>query len=339
MVIKGTPGAVDTTYFTLEAGFEQEFMVEVNVGDILALVYNATGPDNEQNGMQLLLFGVPVFYSFDLTPDALIYAVLCDCTPPPFDQSECVGGYWLCDPLGPSQSFPLSGPNWIDDLDATNGGCLVQENRGAWFWISLEDVGELEFTINPIAGTFGDMRVDFALWSMPPGPWCPMSEPPIRCSAADVTGPKGLVNGATDVTQGAVGDCWLAPVSVNGSWYGADVYVLYVDNPTPYNFNITLEFTGGVGPACTVTALDGLTATDPAPMLWPNPANGLLHMGWLDGVSRPMNWRVLDATGRLLLEGHDQGEGRTGIEPLGPGSYILHWQFVGTGAIGAAHFV
>jgi hypothetical protein len=284
-----------------------------------------------------------VFSTSQLLPgEYFIFFQVTDCTPPPVPQSECAGSYWICFDQG--APFSLNVPSLIDDIDETTGGCIAQENRGAWFHLNFLSAGDMEFIITPVSGPFGNMRVDFAIWPMAPPPYCPMTEPPIRCSAADVTGPKGLVNGATDETQDATGDGWLAPLTVNASLYQPETYVLYVDNPTPYDFDITLAFTGALEPECLTAEMTEMTTKPATPLLWPNPAEGMIRISWMDGVSRSdrhrtINWRVLDATGRLLLEGRDQGEGTIGIEPLAPGPYLLHWQDARTGAAGAAHFV
>jgi hypothetical protein len=44
-VIQGVVGSLDTTYYELTTGYEQEFVIEATIGDAIILLYLGTGPD------------------------------------------------------------------------------------------------------------------------------------------------------------------------------------------------------------------------------------------------------------------------------------------------------
>ena len=106
----------------------------------------------------------------------------------------------------------------VPELNALNRGCLTagEANASFWFQVCFSSSGNFQFYIDP-SGNRNDF--DFAVWS---GTACTPIAAPIRCSYAAVSpgGPcatcdyTGLGNGATDFSENATGDGWVAPLNV-----------------------------------------------------------------------------------------------------------------------------
>lgn len=109
------------------------------------------------------------------------------------------------------------------ELNASNRGCLIagEANSSFWFQVCFTTNGTFQFYIDP-SGNRNDF--DFAIWNTAA---CPPTTSPIRCSWAAVppggcalcdytglgTNPITSVL-AADVSEGAGGDGWLAPLAV-----------------------------------------------------------------------------------------------------------------------------
>lgn len=112
----------------------------------------------------------------------------------------------------------------INELNVTNRGCLIanEANSSYWFQICFSSAGQFQFYIDP-SGNRNDF--DWAVWNTTT---CPPTTAPIRCSYAAVpnggpcatcdwtglgTNPNtGIL--ATDVSETATGDGWVAPITV-----------------------------------------------------------------------------------------------------------------------------
>lgn len=139
-----------------------------------------------------------------------------------------------------------------DELNTTNGNCLSANEASSsyWYQVCFSSSGTFSFTMNP-DGNKNDF--DFALWT---GTNCPPTNAPVRCSFAgifpfggasdDLT---GLGNGATDNTEAAGGDGWLAPLNVaNGS-----CITLNINNFGSGSDVFDLDFTGTATMTCVGT--------------------------------------------------------------------------------------
>lgn len=133
-----------------------------------------------------------------------------------------------------------SGMGSTQDLNSTNQGCLSIEHQSSWYIFQPTTAGTISFTINPTPAT----DYDFAIWGPLVQPACPVSGTPLRCSYSALSAPTGLGNGATDLTEGAGGNAWVAPITVTP----ADVnkyYIMVLDNfsstSTPFVFNWALS--------------------------------------------------------------------------------------------------
>lgn len=113
----------------------------------------------------------------------------------------------------------------INELNVTNRGCLTANEASSsfWFQICFSSSGQFQFYIDP-SGNRNDF--DWAIWNTTT---CPPSGAPIRCSYAAVgnggpcatcdwtglgTNPNTNIL-ATDVSETATGDGWLAPIIVS----------------------------------------------------------------------------------------------------------------------------
>ncbi len=149
-------------------------------------------------------------------------------------QQDCSGGSTVCSSGTVNNASDYTGCS--TDLNNTNMGCLSsQERQGTWYFFSPQSTGNISFSIVPVnaLGQPDDVDFDFALWGPMSAVTCPPTAAPIRCSYAlpPVAGPwaTGLASGNVDLTEGAGGNGFVAPLSIGAAQVGM-VYVLYVDN-------------------------------------------------------------------------------------------------------------
>lgn len=132
----------------------------------------------------------------------------------------------------------------IQELNAGNRGCLSanEANSSYWFQVCFTTSGVYQFFINP-SGNRNDF--DFAVWN---GIACPPNTTPIRCSWAAVPpgGPcatcdfTGLGNGAVDLSEGAGGNQWVAPINV----VAGQCLTININNYGSGSNNFTIDLTG-----------------------------------------------------------------------------------------------
>jgi hypothetical protein len=191
-----------------------------------------------------------------------VFTQTVSCTPPPAAAQDCVGGQTICS----GQAFNNNSNNTgaVIDLNGTNQGCLSSgEQQGTWYYFSPSTNGTIAFSIAPTA----NIDYDFAVWGPLSTVSCPPSAPPIRCSYASgfstfsATGSynTGLGNGATDLTEGAGGNGWVAPLTVTAG----QVYVLYIDNfsSTGQSFSLSWSLTNGASLDCNLLPVELLSFT------------------------------------------------------------------------------
>ncbi|KAF5051599.1 hypothetical protein DSECCO2_417310 [anaerobic digester metagenome] len=156
---------------------------------------------------------------------------------------DCEMGYTVCS----DQEFTgNSNGGGVEELDATNKGCLSYENETSWYLFSPQSTGTIELAITP--DVWAD-DYDFAIW----GPYpagsnasdiCPPTQAPLRCSFSAADGTTGLVDSSavTDDTESASGDKWVNEIVVTAAEVGS-VYVLLLDNWTATTEPFTLNWT------------------------------------------------------------------------------------------------
>ncbi|MBK7553633.1 MAG: T9SS type A sorting domain-containing protein [Flavobacteriales bacterium] len=232
-------------------------LLGLNIGDILVVQYTASGPNQGQNSYELSFFpsGNNLYVSGTTPPAGIVYTQSIDCIPPPAVQQDCVGGATICS----SQAFNNTSSNTgnVVDLTIANRGCLAgNERQGTWYYFSPSASGTIGFMIDPS----GTDDYDFAVWGPMAAVTCPPPGPPLRCSWALPSGPcpacynTGCGNGALDMSEGAGGNGWVAPMNVTAG----QVYLLYIDNysTTGQAFNLTWNLTNGASLDCTVLPVE-----------------------------------------------------------------------------------
>ena len=246
------------TDYTLSGSYNV-VLIGLNVGNVIVLNYNATGPNQFQNSYRLsFLTGNAVVFTSGSPPTAGIsFSQTVTCVTPAPPATDCIGGATICS----GQSFNNNSANTgsVVDLTAANQGCLASgERQGTWYIFSPSAPGTVGFTIAPAAPT----DYDFAVWGpYPPGTTtgtaCPPLGPPLRCSYAAPTGNTGVGNGAVDPSEGAGGDRWVSTFNVAVG----QVYLLYVDNFSANGqaFALTWQLSGGASLDCTVLPIELLS--------------------------------------------------------------------------------
>jgi len=147
--------------------------------------------------------------------------------PPPSPPQDCAGAEQICN----DQTFSgnSSGPGNTQELNSSNSGCLSSENQSSWYYFTPTVNGTLEFTINTT------VDYDFAIWNSAN---CGNLGSPVRCSWSALSGPTGLGNGATDTSEGAGGNAWVAPLDLVVGQF----YILLIDNYTADNTSFSIDF-------------------------------------------------------------------------------------------------
>ena len=233
----------------------------VNIGQMVSLSYNNSGPFQGENSFSLSMQGGGPLYVSNTPPQAgVVYTQTVDCVPPPMPPQDCAGGSTICS----GQAFNNNSNNtgMVADLNASNQGCLSSgERQGTWYYFSPSSSGTIGFTIDPVAND----DYDFAVWGPMSTIQCPPSGPPIRCSYASgfstnqATGSynTGLGNGATDQSETATGNGWVSNLTVTAG----QIYILYIDNfsSTGQAFSLTWQLTNGASLDCTILPIELLS--------------------------------------------------------------------------------
>ncbi|MCH2234585.1 MAG: hypothetical protein MK078_10055 [Crocinitomicaceae bacterium] len=165
-------------------------------------------------------------------------------TEPIIPPTDCGIATQVCSDAG----FPGNSSGFgVQELDATNSGCLDTEHESSWYLISIGTTGTLSFVISPDNGTDD---YDFAVWG--PDEPCPPSTAPIRCSYACCGGNTGVNTGlnccSPETTEAAFGgaDGFVDDISVTVG----EVYTLLVDNFSSTTSPFTFSFGGSAGVSC-----------------------------------------------------------------------------------------
>lgn len=166
---------------------------------------------------------------------------------PGASSADCSSAPTVCN----SNSFAgnSSGSGSTVDVTAANRGCLLSgENQSSWYYFSPTSNGNLEFAISPTNGTDD---YDFAIWGPYGAVTCPPNTAPVRCSYAAGGGNTGIYNGATDNSEGALGDQWVEDLAV----LTGEVYILCIDNFTGSGSPFTLGWNATAGASLDCTPL------------------------------------------------------------------------------------
>jgi gliding motility-associated-like protein len=168
---------------------------------------------------------------------------------PVFGQGpDCVEALVIC--TDGAQVFNPTGAGINDFANPNNdNGCLLSlEDQSAWYYFEFQNDmppnSLIEFSLNPDGG-FGE-DYDFAIYG--PNVDCDNLGSPIRCSyASSACGfcpQTGLGMGATDNSEGAGGDGFVAPLVVNPG----QGFFLLVDNWLGSSTGFSLSWGGSAAP-------------------------------------------------------------------------------------------
>ncbi len=156
---------------------------------------------------------------------------------------DCAAAIVLCS--NASISFNPQGIGAVNDFApaANSQGCLATGERNtAWYYFefnnSMPPNSVITFEIIPN----GSADYDFAIYG--PGAGCNGLGGPVRCSYAGTFAATGLGNGATDVSEGAGGDAFVAPLTVQP---GQGFYMV-IDNFSSNNTSFNLSWGGSAAP-------------------------------------------------------------------------------------------
>jgi len=171
-------------------------------------------------------------YNFVLA--AMVVASVAQAQPGPFLQADLQFATIVCSDTLYSLAGQQTGMGDVDDLDVSNHGCQVgNERQSAWMHFSAATGGTIGFTIQP---TITASDYDFAVW----GPFSDvpqsMTSVPVRCSYAAGTGGTGLNSSSSDLSEGAGGDRFVRSLDV----LSGERYVLLVNNFSQNGIDFTL---------------------------------------------------------------------------------------------------
>jgi hypothetical protein len=144
----------------------------------------------------------------------------------------------------------------VNEITPANRGCLgaAEATSSYWYQLCAATSGTISFTINP-QGAGNDY--DFAIWG--PGAACPPTTAPIRCSYAATPvggGPNGditgLGNGAVDLSEGAGGNSWVAPLTVTAG----QCFVVNINNYAGGSSTFDIVFGGTATLDCSILPVE-----------------------------------------------------------------------------------
>lgn len=198
--------------------------------------------------------------------DASISCSACGTTT--LSAQDCAGSTPICN----DQSFSGNslGQGVVNDLNGTNMGCLSAEHQTSWYYFTVATGGTIQLSITPQNGIDD---YDFAIWGPLGGLNCPMTSSPYRCSYSMYDGNTGLVNGAGDNSENALGDKWVNSMVVTAG----QTYVMCIDNYSVSSQPFTLDwtFTNGASLDCSILPIE-LISFD----------------GWMNEQSIELNWKT-----------------------------------------------
>ncbi|WP_160137083.1 T9SS type B sorting domain-containing protein [Chryseobacterium sp. c4a] len=193
-----------------------------------------------------------------------------------FAQQDCVTAIPIC-----SDSEISLTPNGYGNVKE-GSGCLTSETNSIWLTFSIKTAGTLTFLITPLGPDAATTDYDFALY----GPNHDCNNPretPLRCSYANLAGPKAPLTGldltSTDTTEPAGGDGFVKYIDV----LPGEIYHLFLNNFSPKVAPFKLSF-GGTALLLTPFDNNSLKIYQPFPFLKP----GLLQDGNIDICGNPV---------------------------------------------------
>ncbi|MDH4472413.1 MAG: hypothetical protein QE487_07375 [Fluviicola sp.] len=155
-----------------------------------------------------------------------------------------------------------AGAGSVQELNASNRGCLTVEHQSSWYYFQPVTSGTVALNITT------SVDYDFAIWATGN---CNALGAPVRCSYASTAGNTGLaaMNQGTasgcgflglfpcgpsavgDVSEGVGGDRWVLPLNV----VAGQTYIMLIDNFTANSTPFTLDWTFSAGATLNCTPI------------------------------------------------------------------------------------
>lgn len=156
---------------------------------------------------------------------------------------NCMGAIPVCQNTY-NQNLAPSGPGSLNELNASNQGCLTTgENNSVWYIINVATAGSLVFTLTPGAAT----DYDFAVWDLTEKACSAIGAglAPVRCNYASLAnsspgGLTGLSAAAANPSVGAAGPSFSSALTVSAG----QTFVIMVNNASGSAAGYTLSFAG-----------------------------------------------------------------------------------------------
>lgn len=233
-----------------------------------------------------------------------------------------------------TQSASYSGAGTINELNATNQGCLTTgESNSVWYILSASSNGTLVFTLTPsIAADY-----DFAVWDLTDKSCSAISAglAPIRCNYASLInssagGLTGLSTTATQASIGAGGGSFSSAITA----VAGQTFAILVNNTSGNASGYTLNFTGST--CQVVNQFPPFIKNDTLPVSCTGPSSIKLVMSenilcsslasnGSDFVLSPPNANITSATSTACQSGSNFSNQFTlqFSSPLSPGNYTI----------------
>gem|GEM_PF-3221497 len=214
----------------------------VNNGQLVQLIYDGSGPSQNQNSFGLTACSGTVLLTPVASPASGVdYSATVDCGHAP--PTDCLGAVTVFGPTPVHNAISNSG--CTTDITTSNHGsgssnsCMASEGIGTWYYFSPTETGTLTFTITPSPTA---ANYDFSLWGPYGSAQCPVG-PPIRCSVRSSTGATGLRTADNGDSFDTNNNAWASPLTIGAAQVG-QVYVLYIKKATGTGQDFNLTFTG-----------------------------------------------------------------------------------------------
>jgi hypothetical protein len=238
-----------TTISSTSAGFDHEMAIVMgSCGSFtnIACIDNTTSTTGTESYAFSTANGTPYYiYIAHTTSGGTTtgnFSISRTCTAP--TNADCLGATQICN----DQTFSGNSGGFGNIQEITNmttagcreectifdwfWGCLATgpspEHQTSWYYFQATQNGTVGFTIQTT------VDYDFAIYTGN----CTQLGPPVRCTFSDIEGNTGLGNGATDFSESATGDSWLAPLDVTTGQF----YILMIDNFTADATPFTIDF-------------------------------------------------------------------------------------------------
>ncbi|MBK7763191.1 MAG: gliding motility-associated C-terminal domain-containing protein [Bacteroidetes bacterium] len=233
-----------------------------------------------------------------------------------------------------TQNSSFTGPGVINELNATNQGCLTTgENNSVWYIINAATTGTLIFTITPLSPS----DYDFAVWDLTDKSCDAISSGlvPIRCNYASFAnstpgGLTGLSTTSSTASIGAGGGSFSSAINA----IAGQTYTILINNASASTAGYTIDFTGStcqiLDNVAPIIKSDSITASCTGPsniniLLSENVVCSSFANDGSDFVLSPSTASIISANSSVCSAGGSFANLFTldFSAPLTPGNYVI----------------